>query len=188
MTAAYTPSQTIGPFFAILLPLGNSNLVADGATGAITVYGQLFDAEGAPVGDALIELWQANAEGRYNHLADTRELLLDASFSGFGRCQTAANGSFSFLTVKPGKVPGAGESWQAPHLNLTIFARGLLNQLHTRMYFPDEPAANAADPLLASITDSDVRATVMAHQSGPAAFQFDIRLGGERETAFLAIE
>ncbi|MBI2766691.1 MAG: protocatechuate 3,4-dioxygenase subunit alpha [Chloroflexi bacterium] len=186
MTALPTPSQTVGPFFAIMTALGSNELVAPGAPGAMEIHGQVFDGAGDPVGDALIELWQANRAGRYAHPADDRELLLDPDFTGWGRCHTRPDGSFRFITVKPGPVPGDGEVLQAPHINVSVFARGLLNRLATRIYFGDEARANAADPVLVALGD-DARESLIAAPDGPSAFRFDIRLQGERETAFFAI-
>lgn len=187
MSLAATPSQTIGPFFAIMLRLGSNELVQADHPGAIELEGRVLDGAGAPVSDALIEVWQANAAGRYAHPEDDRELLLAPGFTGFGRCATDIEGRFGFRTVKPGLVPALDSAWQAPHINVTVFARGLLHRVVTRIYFPDEPDANVADPLLRSIDDPTVRQTLVAAAAGPAAYHFDIRLQGDGETAFLAI-
>jgi protocatechuate 3,4-dioxygenase alpha subunit len=183
-----TPSQTIGPYFAIMLPLGGTELVEPQAADVLRIEGQVIDGAGQPVSDAVVELWQANRAGRYAHPADTQEKLLEAGFTGFGRCQVDVNGAFRFVTVKPGQVPaGEGDRLQAPHINVTVFARGLLSRLVTRIYFPDEPAANAADPVLVSIDDPAARATLIARAEAPGVLRFDIRLQGEGETAFFAI-
>jgi protocatechuate 3,4-dioxygenase alpha subunit len=189
MERGVTPSQTIGPFFAIMVPLGGNELVPPGTAGAIVVEGRVLDGAGEPVNDALVELWQAAPDGVYAHPADPRSAESRAKllFGGFGRCATDAEGRFSFVTVKPGPVPGFDERPQAPHLNLGVFARGLLRRLATRVYFPDEAAANARDPLLCSIEDAGARATLVAAAVGPGRLRFDIRLRGEGETAFLAI-
>jgi protocatechuate 3,4-dioxygenase, alpha subunit len=178
-----TPSQTVGPFFAYALPYdGGERLVDAGDPDAVRIVGAVIDGAGEPVSDALVEIWQANRAGRYRHPEDTREELpLEDGFSGFGRCPTDAEGRFEFFTVKPGTVPPA-----APHINVCVLARGLLKQLVTRIYFPYEDAANAIDPLLASIDDPAVRGTLIARQLG-SVLAFDIHLQGERQTAFLDV-
>jgi protocatechuate 3,4-dioxygenase alpha subunit len=182
-----TPSQTVGPFFsfALLGPIGNE-LVPAGTRDAIRIEGTVTDGSGDPVPDAMIELWQANAAGRYADPADPRhDLPATEGFTGFGRCGTEDAGRFSFLTVKPGVVPGADGAPQAPHIDVSVFARGLLNRLVTRIYFPDEKDANAADPLLSSLDPADA-ATLVAVRDGDL-LRFDIRLQGDRQTAFLAV-
>jgi protocatechuate 3,4-dioxygenase alpha subunit len=171
-----TPSQTVGPFFAFGLPFeGGERLVEDGG---IWITGTVYDGAGDPVNDALVEIWQANRHGRYRHPEDTRdELPLEDGFDGFGRCGTDENGEFRFYTVKPGATAP-----HAPHINVIVLARGLLQHLFTRIYFPDEEEANAADPLLSSIEDPAMRQTLIAHD-----LRFDIHLQGERQTAFLDI-
>jgi protocatechuate 3,4-dioxygenase, alpha subunit len=172
---ALTPSQTVGPFFAFALPYeGGERLVAADDPGAVRIAGAVFDGAGAPVPDALIEIWQADRAGRYRRAPED-------GFTGFGRCPTDADGRFELLTVKPGAVPP-----QAPHINVTVLARGLLKQLVTRIYFPEEEAANAADPVLSSIADPAVRATLIARPLD-GVLAFDIHLQGERETAFLDV-
>ena len=182
MTHGQTPAQTIGPFHSILQPLAGAELVAAGDPDALVIEGTVYDGAGAPVTDALIEIWQANRHGRYAHPADTRELIAEPGFTGFGRCATDSSGTYRFITVKPAFVEGE----PAPHINLIIHARGLLIHLTTRLYFPDEPA-NASDPLLQSIIDPAIRETLIARARGPRRLRFDIRLQGEGETAFLAI-
>jgi protocatechuate 3,4-dioxygenase alpha subunit len=178
-----TPSQTVGPFFAVGLPYeGGEQLVPPDDPHAIRIAGTVLDGAGQPVPDGLVELWQANRAGRLCHPEDRREELpLDPDFAGFGRCPTDAGGGFEFVTVKPGTVPPC-----APHINVCVFARGLLRQLVTRIYFPDEPEANAADPLLSSIEDPALRASLIARAEG-GDLRFDIHLQGERETAFLDV-
>jgi protocatechuate 3,4-dioxygenase alpha subunit len=185
-----TPSQTVGPFFHLGLDRPEwSDLTAGNPAGErIIVEGRVLDGDGTPVPDAVIELWQANAAGRYAHPDDQRtDKPLDANFRGFGRVATDADGRFRVTTTRPGPVPGRGNSLQAPHINVVFFSRGLLIQLHTRIYFADEPA-NASDPLLSSIEDPAVRGTLLARRaegSNPAFYRFDIVLQGENETAFL---
>jgi protocatechuate 3,4-dioxygenase, alpha subunit len=185
-----TPSQTIGPFFEFgLLDPPRPELVPPGTSGAIRIEGTVFDGQGAPVPDAMIEIWQAGPSGRYAHPEDTREeLTLAEGFTGFGRVGTDASGKFWFRTVKPGAVPWPDGRPQAPHLDLSVFARGLLHRLVTRLYFPDEEKANAADPLLRSIQDPESRATLIARQEKDAdVLRFDIRLQGGGETCFFQI-
>ena len=175
-----TPSQTVGPFFAFGLPFeGGERLVErDG----LWITGSVYDGAGDPVGDALVEIWQANRAGRYNHPEDTRvELPVDEDFVGFGRSATGEQGEFRFYTVKPGATAP-----HAPHINVIVLARGLLRHLFTRIYFPDEEEANAGDPLLSSIEDRAVRDTLIARPD-EGGLRFDIHLQGERQTAFLDV-
>ena len=186
-----TPSQTVGPFFAYALsPTGRYNisdlttndLVTEDAAGTrIRIEGRIVDGDGLPVADALLEIWQADGEGRF---AGHDPALSNARFKGFGRCETDANGRFSFHTVKPGSVRSASGT-QAPHINVGIFARGLLLRLFTRLYFADE-GANAEDAVLA-LVPQDRRSTLLAQrddaQSEPT-YRFDIRLQGDGETVF----
>lgn len=187
MSRTVTPSQTIGPFFAVLGTVGTNELVGPDQASAITITGRVFDGDGAPVTDAMIELWQANEHGKYDHPEDTRELPLTPGFTGFGQCFTDRDGRFTFRTLKPGPVPFRDDRTQAPHINVSVFARGLLNRLVTRIYFSDETEANAVDPLLLGIDDPEVRATLVARNSGLRTYEFEVHLRGEKETAFLAI-
>ena len=186
-----TPSQTVGPFFHLGLDRPEWSDLARGhpAGERIAIEGRVLDGDGLPVPDAMIEIWQANAAGRYKHPDDHQEdKPLDPNFRGFGRVATDAEGRFRIATIKPGAVPGRGNSLQAPHLNLAVFARGLLIHLFTRLYFADEAAANAADPLLSAIEDEGARRTLIARRAeggGPARYRFDIVLQGEGETVFL---
>ena len=180
MTPEPTPSQTIGPFFHdALLGEDRSELVPSDHPRAIRIEGTIFDGAGEPVPDAMVEIWQANESGRYADPADD-----PATFSGFGRTGTDADGRFSFVTVKPGFVPGPDGSPQAPHVMVSVFARGLLKRLVTRIYFPDEGESNARDPLLSSIEDARLRKTLAARDEG-GALRFDVRLQGDDQTAFL---
>jgi protocatechuate 3,4-dioxygenase alpha subunit len=191
-TFGETPSQTVGPFFTIgLSGEGENVLVSDGVAGDwIRLMGRILDGEGQPVGDGLVELWQANSAGRYRHPDDTRdELDIDHAFTGFGRAATEfQTGEYWFETVKPGPVPDPEGELQAPHLNLIVQARGMLNPLFTRVYFPDEEEANNSDLILRMIP-KDRRDTLVAIAEGgdPPVYRFDIRLQGESETVFLDV-
>lgn len=182
-----TPSQTVGPFFHIGLPTdGWHELVSGDSADAIRLEGVVLDGEGEPVDDALIELWQANRAGRYAHPEDTREeVALEDGFGGFGRCATDAAGRYRFVTVKPGPVPGPGGRVQAPHIEVSVLARGLLKRLATRIYFPDEAEANAADAVLSSL-EPELRSTLIAREEG-GGLRFDIHLQGDSETVFFAV-
>ena len=187
MHSPLTPSQTVGPFHHIELPLATGGqMVAPETSGAIRITGQVLDGAGAPVDDALLEIWQAAPSGRYAHPADERDLALLEGFTGFGRVATGDGGAYEVWTVKPGPVPGPGGSTQAPHLLLTVMARGLLDRVVTRMYFPDEAAANGADPILA-LVPVERRGTLVAEAGEGASYRFDIRLQGDRETVFFDI-
>jgi protocatechuate 3,4-dioxygenase alpha subunit len=191
-----SPSQTVGPFFAYaLVPEGYGKsgiagnvLAGPGTKGErIAIEGKVLDGTGTPVNDALIEIWQANAAGRYRHPADRREdVVVDPSFTGFGRTMTDNAGSFRFETVKPGRVPGRGNALQAPHIGVTVLARGMPNHAYTRIYFADEDRANAEDAVLASIEPAR-RGTLIAQRAnanGVGIYRFDIRLQGADETVF----
>jgi len=183
-----TPSQTVGPFFAQALPWPDGPLVVpNGTAEAFWIRGRVLDGDGAPVPDALVETWQADPDGRFDHPDDPRGIAGDQSggFRGFGRCPTDPDGRYWIHTVKPGPVPGANGGDQAPHIDLSIFARGLLDRVVTRMYFPDEAAANDVDPVLVELPDA-VRATLVADVAEDG-YTFDIRLQGEHETAFFAV-
>lgn len=185
-----TPSQTVGPFFHLGLARPEwSDLTRQNPTGQrIVIEGRVIDGDGAPVPDALIELWQANAAGRYAHPDDRQaDKPVDPNFRGYGRAATDNAGAYRFVTIKPGPVPGRGNSLQAPHLNLAVFARGMLKQLFTRLYFAGEPQ-NADDPLLSSLDDASGRQTLIAAKGAEdtvPTYHFDIVLQGERETVFL---
>ena len=187
-TPGPTPSQTVGPFFSILFlrqePV--QVLVRPETEGQrIRIEGRILDGDGAPVDDALIEIWQANSYGRYNHPADRGEAPLDAAFTGFGRAGTDEAGRYWFETIKPGRVPFDAQTWQAPHVVFTVLARGLLNHLATRLYFAVE-AANDANPVLQRVP-AERRATLLAQPesvAGKLVYRFDIILQGEAETVF----
>lgn len=199
MTGRQTPSQTVGPYFTMgLTPhedgygypsiIGPCTVVA-GMTGErIRLVGRVLDGDGQPVQDALIELWQANAQGRYRHPADARdERPLEPAFHGFARAGTgtAPDHTFTICTVKPGP-PGDDE---APHLTLIIFMRGGLNHLYTRVYFDDEASANASDPVLSSVPEPR-RDTLIARREDTVdgtMYRFDIHMQGARETVFFDV-
>ena len=183
-----TPSQTVGPFYAIGLTRKPMNILLTDATQGerIRIEGQVLDGDGQIVPDALVEIWQANSYGRYNHPDDKQEKPLDPSFLGWGRSGTDKAGTFSFETVKPGPVPSRGDSVQAPHINVCVFARGMLVHAYTRIYFGDE-ARNENDPILSSIKNKARRETLIAtreEKDNRPIYRFDIRLQGERETVF----
>jgi protocatechuate 3,4-dioxygenase, alpha subunit len=171
-----TPSQTVGPFFAIELPYSDGPyVVADGTDGAIWLRGRVYDGAGEPVPDALIESWQADPQGTF-----------DSDFRGFGRSGTDAEGAWAILTLKPGPVPDADGTQQAPHIDLSVFGRGLLHRVVTRIYFSDEEQANAADPVLADLPDDAARATLIATREDDG-YRHDIHLQGPDETVFFAV-
>ncbi len=188
MTLPLTPSQTTGPFLAIGLPwVDGPYVVPEGTPGAVTIGGRVLDGAGEPVTDAMVETWQADPDGSFAHPDDPRgPPCLAGGFRGFGRCPTDAQGRYRLMTLRPGRLPSAGGGWEAPHLDVSVFARGLLDRVVTRIYFPDEQAANLADPMLGAITDPGRRATLIAaaEPGPPGRFRFDIRLQGERETVF----
>ena len=192
-----TPSQTVGPFFKYGLTPSRqyawndaftANLVTPDASGdRIRVEGTVYDGDGAPVPDCMLEVWQADAQGRFSDPQDQRALP-NSSFKGFGRCGTDANGGYAFDTIKPGQVADPDGKPQAPHLLLAIFARGMLLQNYSRIYFGGEPA-NADDPVLA-LVPMDRRATLIAQQAncnGNAIYRLDIHLQGDNEMVFFDV-
>lgn len=189
MSPRQTPSQTVGPFFRpALIEAGAENLVREETRGErVTIEGRVIDGDGAPVTDAMLEIWQANSEGRYDHPDDDQEKLLDPHFHGYGRAATDTQGEFRFHTIKPGPVPGIDGTLQAPHINVSIFARGLLKRLVARIYFPDEPR-NATDVVLNS-APRERRATMIAVWTDPShrMLRFDVVLQGLDETVFFDI-
>ena len=192
-----TPSQTVGPFFKYgLTPDGqydwndafSSNIVTPDISGdRIRVEGRVFDGDGQPVPDAMLEVWQADAQGCFADPQDKRALP-NAAFRGFGRCGTDENGAYAFDTIKPGQVADPDGKPQAPHILLAVFARGMLRHLYTRIYLGDE-AANAADPVLA-IVPPERRSTLIAVResgNGNALYRLDLRLQGDNETVFFEV-
>ncbi|HVS88777.1 MAG TPA: protocatechuate 3,4-dioxygenase subunit alpha [Candidatus Acidoferrum sp.] len=186
MPTPATTSQTVGPFFSIGLDrLRANNLAGPGVSGErFTIEGKVFDGDGQPVPDAMIEIWQANVYGKYAHPEDTHEKPLEPGFSGHGRVPTDGNGQFRFTTIKPGSVPGPAGKPQAPHLVVSIFMRGLMKRLVTRIYFPDE-AANNSD-LVLSLVEPARRPTLIAKKvlERDAVLQWNVFLQGSEETVF----
>ena len=170
-----TPSQTVGPYLSIGLPWEDGpDVVPEGTVGEILIWGTVLDGAGEIVPDALIETWQADANGRFDHPDDPRGAV--KGFRGFGRCPTDNDGSYSIRTIIPGALPG-----QAPHIDVSVFARGLLHRVVTRIYFADD----ASDPVLASVPE-ERRSTLIAVKSG-GGYRFDVRLQGEGETVFFDV-
>lgn len=176
-----TASQTAGPYWhmidfpewADLLRAGGGNEGVQGEK--VTLVGRVTDGDGAACADAMVEIWQAGPDGAY-----------EAGFHGFGRCATDSNGEFRFTTLKPGPVPGRGNTLQAPHIQVVIFARGLMSHVTTRAYFEGE-ALNATDPVLNLVEDPARRATLIARPEGNGVWRLDIRLQGDGETVFLDV-
>jgi protocatechuate 3,4-dioxygenase, alpha subunit len=184
MSLRATTSQTVGPYLHIGLTwLNVDNLAGPGVTGErVTIEGRVLDGDEMPVTDGMIETWQANAHGKYAHPDDTQEKPLESGFTGFGRVPTDEKGAFRLTTIKPGRVPGPDGSLQAPHLVITVFMRGLLKHLVTRMYFPDEPS-NADDPIL-RLVEPTRRATLLARKVADGVLEWNVVLQGDGETVF----
>jgi protocatechuate 3,4-dioxygenase alpha subunit len=179
---AATASQTVGPFYRIgMEQLYVTDLAPLAAAEKFAIHGRVVDGDGKPVNDAILEIWQANAQGKYAHPDDAQDKPLTPGFRGFGRVPTDDNGVYRFTTIKPGRVPGPAGVPQAPHLVVAVFMRGLLIHLLTRIYFPGDPA-NDADPVL-SLVPAERRATLVAARSG-AGFEWNIILQGADETVF----
>ena len=196
MRLKQTASQTVGPFFAYgLTPaqygypfraLAGTVLVDDETPGErIRIVGRVLDGAGDPVPDAMIEIWQADAAGRYAHPADRRGS--NRPFRGFGRCGTGTDpdSRFVFETIKPGAI-GDG---QAPHVNVILFMRGMLCHVYTRIYFDDEAEANARDPVLSSVEEARRHTLIAARQTTPAGavYRIDLRMQGPDETVFFDV-
>jgi protocatechuate 3,4-dioxygenase, alpha subunit len=179
-----TPSQTVGPFLHIALAWDDgADVVAEDAPGAVWLRGWVYDGAGVPVPDALVETWQADINGRFDHPADPRGAVpAPAGFRGFGRCTTGPDGEWAIRTVKPGVVPAAGGEPQAPHVDVSVFARGLLDRVITRLYFADETDANDIDIVLCTVPEHR-RGTLVAERTDDG-YHFDIRLQGDGETVF----
>ena len=189
-TLGVTPTQTVGPFFspALLRDVQNVLVTENTAGERIRVEGRVLDGAGDAIPDAMIEIWQANSHGKFNHPRDTRDLPLDPAFGGYGRSGTDDDGVYWFETIKPGAVPFEGDRMQAPHVSVIVHARGMLNHAQTRLYFEDEPA-NADDPILA-LVPADRRQTLIARReeaNGAVTYRLDIILQGKGETVFFNI-
>jgi len=191
MTTPPASSQTVGPFFHLgMVYLERDNFVAEGVAGErITIRGKVFDGDGEPVPDAVLEIWQADSAGRYPSEFSPQNSV-SPRFLGFGRIETDDNGEFKFTTIKPGRVPAPDGSLQAPHIVVTLFSRGLLKPLRTRLYFPDEPG-NVDDAVLRQVPP-DRRSTLMATRAGKRgaqnapenSFDWNIVMQGDGETVF----
>jgi protocatechuate 3,4-dioxygenase alpha subunit len=179
-----TPSQTVGPFLHIALVWHDgADSVPEGAPGAMWLRGRVYDGADAPVPDALVETWQADGNGRFNHAADPRGAVrASQGFRGFGRSATGPDGEWAIRTIKPGGTPTADGQMEAPHIDISVFARGLLDRVVTRLYFSDEARANDNDPVLNSVAEGR-RGTLVARRTTDG-YHFDIRLQGAGETVF----
>jgi len=186
MSRQATTSQTVGPFFSIGMGTAiHDNLVSAGTSGErVTIEGHLLDGDGISVPDAILEIWQANSHGKYAHPEDQQDKPVDPSFSGYGRIPTDDQGKFRFTTIKPGPVPDLDGKFQAPHIVASVFARGLLRRLVTRIYFPDEPA-NATDFVL-NLVEASRRETLIAKKiTGVSGkLEWNVILQGPNETVF----
>ena len=186
MSLQATTSQTVGPYFLIGLErLFVDNLAGPGVPGErVEIEGRVLDADGEGVPDAMLELWQANAQGKYAHPEDTQAKSVEPGFRGYGRVPTAPDGTFRFTTIKPGRVPGPEGKLQAPHIVVSVFMRGLLRRLITRIYFPDDPA-NSEDFAL-KLVESSRRSTLVARNSSGRGglLEWNVVLRGPYETVF----
>ena len=181
-SAGPTPWQTVGPFFHFALPFETGpQLVSDDLVDAVGLSGAVLDGEGRPIPDALVEVWQAGPDGKFAQRTGIHEK--PTGFRGFGRCSTDADGEYEFVTVKPAGVPTTEGKPQAPHIAMSVFARGMLRRVVTRVYFDDEPDANATDPLLTEL-GADRAATLVARTTA-GGYRFDVRFQGSDETVFL---
>lgn len=185
-SSGLTPSQTVGPFFHYALPYETGPYVAGpDHPGAIVLSGRVLDGQGDPVPDSLVEIWQADEQGRFVEEPGVYADVTGGGFRGFGRCPTDQDGRYHFRTVRPGSVPTTDGTPQAPHIAMSVLARGMLRRVVTRVYFPDEPEANAADPLLGFL-DEARRPTLLATDHG-SGYRFDVHLQGDDETVFLDV-
>ena len=184
MSLYATGSQTVGPYMHIGLNwLVTRNIAGPRVRGErVAIQGRLLDGDGLGVDDGLVEIWQANSHGKYAHPDDRQKKPLEPGFRGFGRIPTDAKGAFRFSTIKPGSVPGPGGASQAPHLVVTVFMRGLLKHLATRIYFPDDPG-NARDPVL-KLVPAARQSTLIARGKGRGVMEWNIILQGKGETVF----
>jgi protocatechuate 3,4-dioxygenase alpha subunit len=184
MSLRASTSQTIGPFLRIGLEwMVVEDVAPQGVAGErVRIEGRVLDADGRPVNDASVETWQANSHGKYASPEDTQQKPVEPAFRGYGRSLTDDAGAFRFRTIKPGRVPGPDGKLQAPHITVTIFMRGLLKQLQTRIYFPDDPA-NADDPVL-NLVPAERRATLVANKRSDGVLEWNVVLQGKNETVF----
>jgi protocatechuate 3,4-dioxygenase, alpha subunit len=181
-----TPWQTVGPFFHFALPYEHGSAVAgESRAGAFTLHGHVYDGEGAGLPDALVEIWQADEQGHFVSDPGILEAPAPDGFRGFGRAATDENGHYSFTTVKPAGVPTEDGAAQAPHVAMSVFARGMLRRAVTRVYFDDEAEANSSDPLLSSLDAA--RAATLVAVPDEDGYRFDVRLQGDDETVFLDV-
>lgn len=184
--AALTPFSTVGPFVRLLLrnrAEGTDCLVSDATSGEpITITGKLVAGDGQPVDDGLVEIWQADANGRHHHPDDPQQDLADPAFSGFGRAATGRGGSFAFQTIRPGSVPGPDGQKQAPHILVGVMSRGVMSRCWTRLYFEGEPL-NDSDPIL-RLVPADRRRTLIARRRTDGTYEFNVVLQGTNETVF----
>ncbi|MBV9404195.1 MAG: protocatechuate 3,4-dioxygenase subunit alpha [Acidobacteriaceae bacterium] len=187
MSTCATTSQTVGPFFQIGFGLlMNEDIAAPNVAGEhVTVEGQVLDGDRVPIPDALIEIWQANSYGKYSHPEDPQPKPLHPGFRGYGRVATDDNGFFCIRTIKPGRTPGPDDSTQAPHLEVSVFMRGLMKRLVTRIYFPND-SANATDPVL-NLVPAARRQTLIARDCGEGVLRWDVLMQGDNETVFFDV-
>jgi protocatechuate 3,4-dioxygenase, alpha subunit len=181
-----TPAQTVGPFLHIAMDWPDGPYaVVDGTPGAVWLHGRLLDGEGEPVPDGIIETWQADPDGRFDHPHDPRGPAHIDGFRGFGRSCTRADGGWEVLTLKPGPLPAEDGAIEAPHVDVSVFARGLLHRLVTRIYFDDEAELNAADPTLSTVEPGRRRTLVAQHDE--RGYHLDFRLQGDDESVFFDV-
>jgi protocatechuate 3,4-dioxygenase alpha subunit len=186
MTLRATTWQTVGPFFTIgLTRMNRTDLAGPDVSGErVTIEGRMFDGDGARIPDAMIEIWQANSHGKYNHPEDEQDKPIERGFSGYGRIPTDENGRFSFTTIRPGAVPGPDGKMQAPHIAVSVFMRGLLRRLVTRIYFPDEPR-NAGDFVLNLVEPSRRGSLIARNVAGrEGVLEWNVVTQGAGETVF----
>jgi protocatechuate 3,4-dioxygenase alpha subunit len=185
--AGITPSQTVGPFFGILIRSRSECRQLCGPTDGtrIAIEGQVLDGNGNAIPDALVETWQADARGRYPHPEAGDAEAVDTTFNGYGWAHTGGDGGFRFETIKPGRVPAPGGGDQAPHIVVSVMARGILTRFVTRIYFDDEPA-NAQDPILGMVP-ADRRHTLIARHAGDGRYVFSVVMQGAGETVFFDV-
>jgi protocatechuate 3,4-dioxygenase alpha subunit len=182
-----TPSATVGPYLSIGLGWEDGPyVVAPDTPGAIWVRGSVVDGNGDLVTDAMVETWQADPDGRFDHPDDPRGAVARPGFRGFGRAQTVDGGEYAICTLKPGRLPDGEGGIQAPHIDVSLFARGILDRVVTRIYFADEEQANAEDAVLRSLPDDAARRTLIATPTDDG-YRLDIHLQGDRETVFFAV-